>query len=124
MEENKLKLPVKLVVSILIFDMIYLMKSLGKRYKNQICLQKHAWEHHQSWLYAKRLMLNKHQSVQIMEAAHILMNIVNSRRDDGELFEDQMIIVDEMDSILETVNNNDKCSGGAGPLSPTNEAEF
>ena len=50
-------------------------KICGKRYKNYICLQKHAWEHHNSWPYTKRLMLNKHQSVQIMEAAHILMNI-------------------------------------------------
>jgi hypothetical protein len=38
-------------------------------------LQKHAWEHHESWQYAKKLMLNKHQSVQIMEAAQALVSL-------------------------------------------------
>lgn len=52
------------------------MLCLGKRYKNQICLQKHLWEHHDCWKYAKRLMLNKHQSVQIMEAAQSLVTIL------------------------------------------------
>ena len=52
--------------------------SEGKRYKNQVCLQKHAWEHHQYWNYTKKLMLNKHQSVQIMEAAQVLINMVTA----------------------------------------------
>ncbi|KAI3649567.1 hypothetical protein MP228_005199 [Amoeboaphelidium protococcarum] len=47
----------------------------GKVYKNQSCLAKHIWEHHESWKYVKTLLLNKHQSVQVMEAAQTLLNI-------------------------------------------------
>ncbi|KAI3630712.1 hypothetical protein MIR68_012147 [Amoeboaphelidium protococcarum] len=46
----------------------------GKVYKNQSCLAKHIWEHHESWKYVKTLLLNKHQSVQVMEAAQTLLN--------------------------------------------------
>lgn len=50
-------------------------EACGKKYKNQICLQKHQWEHHDSWDFAKRLASNKHQSVQLLEAAQALINI-------------------------------------------------
>ena len=45
----------------------------GKRYKNLACLKKHAWEHHECWNAARRLMLSKHHCVQMMEAAQALV---------------------------------------------------
>lgn len=47
----------------------------GKTYKHQSCLLKHRWEHSEFWNDAKKYSLTKHQQVQIMEAAQILLEL-------------------------------------------------
>ncbi|KAI9591489.1 hypothetical protein BDF19DRAFT_426244 [Syncephalis fuscata] len=50
----------------------------GKLYKHPGCLGKHRWEHHEHWSSVSRLLLTKHQQVQLMEAAQILITIANN----------------------------------------------
>jgi hypothetical protein len=47
----------------------------GKVYKHRNCLNKHLWEHHESWEVTKKLCSSKHQQVQLLEAAQILLEI-------------------------------------------------
>ncbi|OZJ05039.1 hypothetical protein BZG36_02135 [Bifiguratus adelaidae] len=47
----------------------------GKQYKHRNCLVKHNWEHHECWETCLRFNLSKHQQVQMMEAAQILVEI-------------------------------------------------
>ncbi|CAG8567594.1 9088_t:CDS:2 [Acaulospora morrowiae] len=46
-----------------------------KRYKHRNCLVKHLWEHHESWELCLKFNLTKHQQVQMMEAAQILVDL-------------------------------------------------
>ncbi|KAG8804564.1 hypothetical protein FRB91_011410 [Serendipita sp. 411] len=41
--------------------------------KHPVCLQKHRWEHTPQWRDTAQLLLSKHQQVQLMEAAAILV---------------------------------------------------
>lgn len=45
----------------------------GKVYKHKSCLVKHYWEHNKYWDLTKGLCENKHQQVQLLEAANLLM---------------------------------------------------
>ncbi|KAF2718253.1 hypothetical protein K431DRAFT_137931 [Polychaeton citri CBS 116435] len=49
----------------------------GKAYKHGSCLNKHLWEHTPQWQYTSKLLISKHQQVQLLEAASVLvaMNI-------------------------------------------------
>ncbi|RUS16156.1 hypothetical protein BC938DRAFT_476685 [Jimgerdemannia flammicorona] len=51
----------------------------GKSYKHATCLTKHKWEHSSDWKEVEMLDLNKHQQVQVMEAAQILIEIASMR---------------------------------------------
>ncbi|PVF95077.1 hypothetical protein CPB86DRAFT_800022 [Serendipita vermifera] len=42
--------------------------------KHPVCLQKHRWEHNPLWRDTAQLLLSKHQQVQVMEAAAILVH--------------------------------------------------
>ncbi|KAH6654355.1 hypothetical protein BKA67DRAFT_276386 [Truncatella angustata] len=50
----------------------------GKTYKHSSCLTKHLWEHTPEWSYTSKLLISKHQQVQLLEAASVLvqMNII------------------------------------------------
>lgn len=48
----------------------------GKVYKHKNCLVKHRWEHHDSWPMTKNWCQTKHQQVQMLEAAHVLVDII------------------------------------------------
>ncbi|KAJ1658795.1 hypothetical protein IWQ61_002020 [Dispira simplex] len=48
----------------------------GKKYKHRSCLIKHRWEHHESWESCLKYNLTKHQQVQMMEAAQILVEMI------------------------------------------------
>jgi len=50
----------------------------GKIYKHRNCLTKHQWEHHEHWETTKRLCVSKHQQVQLLEAATVLINITST----------------------------------------------
>ncbi|KAG6033977.1 hypothetical protein E4U41_006730 [Claviceps citrina] len=45
----------------------------GKSYKHGSCLTKHLWEHTPEWLLTSKLLISKHQQVQLLEAASVLV---------------------------------------------------
>ncbi|EEH07135.1 conserved hypothetical protein [Histoplasma capsulatum G186AR] len=47
----------------------------GKGYKHSSCLTKHMWEHDPAWAYTSKLLISKHQQVQLLEAASVLVNM-------------------------------------------------
>ncbi|KAI9827976.1 MAG: hypothetical protein M1826_006172 [Phylliscum demangeonii] len=48
-------------------------QTCGKRYKHSSCLTKHLWEHTPEWSYTSKLLVSKHQQVQLLEAASVLI---------------------------------------------------
>ncbi|VDC05433.1 unnamed protein product [Peniophora sp. CBMAI 1063] len=54
---------------------LFTCESCSKVYRHPSCLIKHRWEHTPQWREASKLMLSKHQQVQLMEAAAILSNL-------------------------------------------------
>lgn len=47
----------------------------GKMYKHRNCLSKHRWEHHESWESTRKVCATKHQQVQLLEAAQVLIEM-------------------------------------------------
>ncbi|KAF7949038.1 hypothetical protein EAE96_008212 [Botrytis aclada] len=47
----------------------------GKGYKHSSCLSKHLWEHTPQWSYTSKLLISKHQQVQLLEAAAVLLGM-------------------------------------------------
>ncbi|CAJ2510005.1 Uu.00g059050.m01.CDS01 [Anthostomella pinea] len=47
----------------------------GKGYKHSSCLTKHLWEHTPEWSYTSKLLISKHQQVQLLEAASVLVTM-------------------------------------------------
>ncbi|KAH8692917.1 hypothetical protein BGW36DRAFT_30296 [Talaromyces proteolyticus] len=45
----------------------------GKGYKHSSCLTKHMWEHDPAWALTSKLLISKHQQVQLLEAATVLV---------------------------------------------------
>ncbi|KAI7858942.1 hypothetical protein BDC45DRAFT_497938 [Circinella umbellata] len=60
----------------------------GKVYKHPSCLAKHRWEHSDEWELTSKLLLTKHQQVQMLEAAAILVSLDTKR---AEQEEDQVV---------------------------------
>ncbi|KAG0273787.1 hypothetical protein BGZ96_004659 [Linnemannia gamsii] len=56
----------------------------GKVYKHAASLLKHRWEHSVYWKPAAKFLLSKHQQVQLMEAAAILLGMDESRQSDKD----------------------------------------
>ncbi|OBA21944.1 hypothetical protein METBIDRAFT_142505 [Metschnikowia bicuspidata var. bicuspidata NRRL YB-4993] len=50
-------------------------QSCGKAYKHISSLAKHLWEHTPEWTMTKKLLISKHQQVQLLEAASILVGM-------------------------------------------------
>ena len=49
----------------------------GKVYKHPNCLSKHKWEHTAAWRETTKLSISKHQQVQLLEAASVLIGFSN-----------------------------------------------
>ncbi|KAL2706652.1 hypothetical protein AAEP93_001902 [Penicillium crustosum] len=47
----------------------------GKGYKHGSCLSKHMWEHDPAWSVTSKLLISKHQQVQLLEAASVLVTM-------------------------------------------------
>lgn len=47
----------------------------GKGYKHSSCLSKHLWEHTPEWSFTSKLLISKHQQVQLLEAASVLLTM-------------------------------------------------
>ncbi|KAI8887250.1 hypothetical protein K501DRAFT_283384 [Backusella circina FSU 941] len=80
---------------------IYRCHDCGKSYKHPNCLQKHKWEHSEEWELTSKLPLTKHQQVQMLEAAAILISMdckpspsIEEEEDDDD---DESIIIDDDD---------------------------
>ncbi|SPO00520.1 uncharacterized protein DNG_03268 [Cephalotrichum gorgonifer] len=54
----------------------------GKGYKHSSCLTKHLWEHTPEWSYTSKLLISKHQQVQLLEAASVLVAMNNDPAQD------------------------------------------
>ncbi|KAK9235342.1 hypothetical protein V1525DRAFT_410300 [Lipomyces kononenkoae] len=50
-------------------------ETCGKGYKHISCLTKHLWEHTPEWSMTSKLLISKHQQVQLLEAASILVSM-------------------------------------------------
>ncbi|KAJ3125948.1 hypothetical protein HK098_008028 [Nowakowskiella sp. JEL0407] len=57
-------------------------ETCGKAYKHGSCLAKHRWEHTDLWRETSRLSLSKHQQVQLLEAASILVTLGTNQGDE------------------------------------------
>ncbi|KAF2107417.1 hypothetical protein BDV96DRAFT_616870 [Lophiotrema nucula] len=58
-------------------------ETCGKGYKHSSCLTKHLWEHTPEWQYTSKLLISKHQQVQLLEAASVLV-AMNNDGDSGQ----------------------------------------
>lgn len=54
---------------------IHRCESCNKVYRHPSCLVKHRWEHTVHWKEASKFLMSKHQQVQLLEAAAILVNM-------------------------------------------------
>ncbi|EGV64019.1 hypothetical protein PSN45_003902 [Yamadazyma tenuis] len=52
-------------------------EACGKGYKHISSLAKHLWEHTPEWNVTKKLLISKHQQVQLLEAASILVGMTD-----------------------------------------------
>ncbi|KAI8064379.1 hypothetical protein BC940DRAFT_348680 [Gongronella butleri] len=66
----------------------------GKTYKHPSCLAKHRWEHSDVWDMASQLLLTKHQQVQLLEAASILVGMM---RDQERLRQERIMLAKDTD---------------------------
>ncbi|GAA5814449.1 hypothetical protein MFLAVUS_007945 [Mucor flavus] len=71
------------------FNGQYRCNDCGKSYKHPNCLQKHRWEHSEEWEVTKKLSLTKHQQVQMLEAAAILVGMDRRIEENGHFDENE-----------------------------------
>ncbi|CAK7275264.1 hypothetical protein SEPCBS57363_006592 [Sporothrix epigloea] len=82
-------------------------KQCGKGYKHSSCLTKHLWEHTPEWALTSKLLISKHQQVQLLEAASVLVNM-NVNLSDAEL--DANAAVTPPDSTRDSASDDDSVS--------------
>ncbi|TQN66929.1 hypothetical protein CSHISOI_08539 [Colletotrichum shisoi] len=56
-------------------------ETCGKGYKHSSCLTKHLWEHTPEWSLTSKLLISKHQQVQLLEAASVLLTMNHGKED-------------------------------------------
>lgn len=49
--------------------MVFKCESCAKVYRHPSCLSKHRWEHSPHWASSSKLLLSKHQQVQLLEVS-------------------------------------------------------
>ncbi|WFD20511.1 hypothetical protein MCAP1_002757 [Malassezia caprae] len=59
---------------------IHKCESCAKVYRHPSCLIKHRWEHTMYWKEASKFLMSKHQQVQLLEAAAILVGMDSNAR--------------------------------------------
>ncbi|ODQ63192.1 hypothetical protein NADFUDRAFT_44108 [Nadsonia fulvescens var. elongata DSM 6958] len=59
-------------------------EACGKGYKHMSSFVKHLWEHTPEWNVTSKLLISKHQQVQLLEAASILVSINENENDNSE----------------------------------------
>ncbi|KAK0630738.1 hypothetical protein B0T17DRAFT_486359 [Bombardia bombarda] len=83
----------------------------GKGYKHSSCLTKHLWEHTPEWSYTSKLLISKHQQVQLLEAASVLV-AMNTIPDAGNT---------PPDSLRDSTSDHDSASPAASGYSDQRE---
>jgi len=61
-------------------QMLHKCESCSKVYRHPSCLIKHRWEHTMYWKEASKFLMSKHQQVQLLEAAAILVGMDSNAR--------------------------------------------
>lgn len=61
-------------------QMLHKCESCAKVYRHPSCLVKHRWEHTMYWKEASKFLMSKHQQVQLLEAAAILVGMDTNAR--------------------------------------------
>ncbi|PFH55629.1 hypothetical protein XA68_17918 [Ophiocordyceps unilateralis] len=79
----------------------------GKGYKHSSCLTKHLWEHTPEWSYTSKLLISKHQQVQLLEAASVLV-AMNGK---------ESLVLTPPDSTKDSASEPDSASPAASPYS-------
>ncbi|KAI9471427.1 hypothetical protein BDB00DRAFT_861857 [Zychaea mexicana] len=69
--------------------MLHRCEDCGKVYKHPSCLSKHRWEHSDEWELTSKLLLTKHQQVQMLEAAAILVSLDTKRVEQEQARQEQ-----------------------------------
>jgi hypothetical protein len=80
-------------------------EACGKGYKHISSLAKHLWEHTPEWNVTKKLLISKHQQVQLLEAASILVGMNDQPSPLNEKLDENDELKDDGDE-----NENDKVS--------------
>lgn len=60
-------------------------QSCGKGYKHVSSLAKHLWEHTPEWNITSKLLMSKHQQVQLLEAASVLVSMNEEEEGAGDI---------------------------------------
>ncbi|EEQ37302.1 hypothetical protein EJF18_20209 [Clavispora lusitaniae] len=77
-------------------------EACGKGYKHISSLAKHLWEHTPEWNMTKKLLISKHQQVQLLEAASILVGMTDPNHDDSDVsVREKLRFTDSFDSTRE-----------------------
>ncbi|ERT00782.1 hypothetical protein HMPREF1624_02015 [Sporothrix schenckii ATCC 58251] len=83
----------------------------GKGYKHSSCLSKHLWEHTPEWALTSKLLISKHQQVQLLEAASVLVTMTNTADADDNA------AVTPPDSTRDSASEKDPASPSASGFS-------
>ncbi|EER32531.1 predicted protein [Candida tropicalis MYA-3404] len=101
-------------------------EACGKGYKHISSLAKHLWEHTPEWNVTKKLLISKHQQVQLLEAASILvgMNENNNGNNGNGMIQSQhqqavQRHINQQHSKIKS-SSSDINSNGGSPYSPPN----
>lgn len=86
----------------------YRCNECGKSYKHPNCLQKHKWEHSEEWELTKNFPLTKHQQVQMLEAAAILINMDRRAKGLNEQQQQQQVDKEEEEEEIEIFRVDDE----------------
>jgi hypothetical protein len=78
-------------------------QACGKGYKHISSLAKHLWEHTPEWSMTSKLLISKHQQVQLLEAASILVSL---NEDDEE--NDSAVKTDSDDAHFAKLHQHDR----------------
>lgn len=103
-------------------------EACGKGYKHISSLAKHLWEHTAEWNYTKKLLISKHQQVQLLEAASILVSMNENDKKKNGLSKDEnedRATPKPIGIAAATSNSGSGVTGASnGPLSPGQNSRF
>ncbi|GMM38037.1 hypothetical protein DASC09_053620 [Saccharomycopsis crataegensis] len=94
-------------------------EACGKGYKHISSLAKHLWEHTAEWNYTKKLLISKHQQVQLLEAASILVSMNENDKLKKQSVSSKGATSPTLAEDVHNNNNNNNNSDNHRLVSPT-----